>query len=895
MSGTARATIDVYGVKPTYNAATYGDNWNVPGETLYVGYTDFSSESTEAYLNMTDAKATFSSGIIGATYTYTDSDDEEQTGSVNGTLTLDSSTLVIKSNLAIGTTGKGTLSATNGSTINISDYLYLTGTNFVDSSVTLEDSTLVIDEDNESYGLYIVTSKYGGLNFSATNCDITVGSITVNISNTTVTSDDTNYPNSSMSTVTFDGTSAIEVTGDVSFSGSYYTATISQPMNVGGDFTVSGNGASTLTVSGDDTAVAIDGALVVNSTSGFSVLDNSTMTAGTLEMGENAQIVVTDTSGSGAVAIGDSVTAVNGAVVVGADIYDEDEDEYIPLMTVDGGFSVIGNLIMYGTMGTEGASVAEYTTTTGYTLKDGATLVVNIDTDASTINSDTLAVTDGDVILEDGSTVYVSVNGSSIMSLFLEDYFDVITAGGTITDNASIKCSSLFFDFNSEIVTSGTDEVYRLNLSQTSGFSGPAVGENEKSTAGALDAMLADALDDIQHEDDDDYEDKVTAAQKTMLNNLLTFDDVDSYNYALKQMDGEMYTMHGTNLPNQMESFNRFISQHLTQMRNGNNRQVTRVADSSLGMSLATTDIDPETMAEIIEGKQEEEAREYALSVPDSTDSTKWSVWGQIINMWHKEKASVELTGYNNSAWGAVVGTDRKFAPGLRIGALIGYIRSEYHMNDSRGKLDVDTLRVGPYIDWSVGKLFIEGTLTFGYHWNDAERQVNYDNFSDVDTADDYGAWDVTPYARVGYRFNVAGWDLTPSMALQYVHYNQNGTNETGGAAALEVGDYTNDSFRQIFMVEISKLFDLKYVKLVPAVSLGYSYDYLNPKALDAGFVGGYPMTFYTDSTSKGHFIWGVSVTALLSDDLSLFLRYDGFAAGSDYSNALSSGVNYKF
>ncbi len=773
-------------------------------------------------------------------------------GTNDGTINIDGGNMVTNSDMTVGESGLGSLFLDNSSSLTVNGWLYLAGDYAGNTTTIMNGSTLTVTDTTS--GLYIG----GGANtvtFTASNSGtITVGKLEIH--------DNAN--------VSFTGTSTLNITGDATFEGDY-DVEFQQDVAIGGDMTVSGDSTSSLTVVGTGTTLDVGGTLTIDSTSGITVQNSAVVSTDVLEITSGSTLVVDDGVSSGAVVVGTG-SAVNGSVVVASDGILRNSG------TVEGQVEIENG----GQIGNEGDDPNQITIASGYdfTLASGSTYVVNIDTTKSPAN-DNISIVSGNATLESGSVI--KVVPVSLSQLSAGDTFDVITASsGTITDNGvtieQASWASLFRYFTGSVVGGN---VYQL-LYTTSSFQTEAHGRNNVSVAAALDDMLNSGT--------------ATAAQTTMLDNLLSFTDNASFNNALHQMNAEIYTLHGRNLPNQMESFNRFISQHLTQMRSGKVAQLTAKADASMGMALASTEVDPETMAEVIESQKEQDQRQDAITDPDAVSSTDWSVWGQIINMWHKEKSSSRLTGYNNYSWGAVAGTDKEFAPGLRIGALIGYIRSDYHMKDSRGKLDVDTLRVGPYVDWTRGKMFVEAALTFGYHWNDAERKVNYTGFSDEDKADNYGAWDLTPYARVGYRFNVAGWDVTPSMAMQYVHYSQNGVTEHGGAAAMKVEDYDTNSLRQIFMVEVSKLFDLNYVKLVPALTLGYSYDYLDTgETLGSEFIGGYPCTFYPGGTSKGHVIWGASVTALLSDNLSLFVRYDGFAAGSDYSNALSSGVNYKF
>ncbi len=143
-----------------------------------------------------------------------------------------------------------------------------------------------------------------------------------------------------------------------------------------------------------------------------------------------------------------------------------------------------------------------------------------------------------------------------------------------------------------------------------------------------------------------------------------------------------------------------------------------------------------------------------------------------------------------HSGHAALVGIDRQFEGGWRVGAFGGVGSTDFDVRTRASKGDADTRHVGVYGSQAWGPLGVRVGYTHAWHEIGVERDVAFAGFSDgVHARYDATAWQA--FAELGYRLGNDRWELEPYLQYAHVELDHDGFAETGSAAALRGRDGT--------------------------------------------------------------------------------------------------------
>ena len=141
-------------------------------------------------------------------------------------------------------------------------------------------------------------------------------------------------------------------------------------------------------------------------------------------------------------------------------------------------------------------------------------------------------------------------------------------------------------------------------------------------------------------------------------------------------------------------------------------------------------------------------------------------------------------TQYSGTA--ALVGIDRQFDAGWRIGAFGGVGSTDFDVRLRGAEGDADTRHVGVYASQSWAGFGVRAGYSYAWHEVDTERRVDFTGFSDVARARyDADAWQA--FVEAGYRFQTGAWGFEPYLQYAHVELDADPFVEDGGAAALSV------------------------------------------------------------------------------------------------------------
>jgi uncharacterized protein with beta-barrel porin domain len=470
-----------------------------------------------------------------------------------------------------------------------------------------------------------------------------------------------------------------------------------------------------------------------------------------------------------------------------------------------------------------------------------------------------------DVYLQEGSILEIEVNTSTIDTLVVNGTLNlagtlhvVDLSGGTITDGASynfidataytgqfaqITDDSAVLDFT--VALNG--QYQALTANRVASYSSHAHSRRQRGVAGLLDQALGNnQLGDLTGE----------------LDGL----NPDQLRHELNRL-----TPSGSAAPIHTVFTN---SQHFTQqslqlahMANSGASQFAGNTNSGPGQNLlGQLSDDPYALAQDAQAATQEEQAIHA--------DTKLHFFASPFGQFGDIDSSDSRTGYDFTAYGAIIGLDYACANNCSLGFSLGYINTDIDLDQNSGNSNVNTLRFGPYATYTNGPWSIDASLTAGIHWVDANRETI------MGTAQsDYNNYDITLYTAASYDLMFGQFKVTPTLGLTYIHQMSDSYSESGaGTANLDVDSINSDSFQSLLGVHVSCPLTLGAIKLTPEAWVGWQYEWLNRDIdINATFAAG-PTTTFT-STSGGiassQLVAGTGVMAMLADDLSLKFNYE--------------------
>jgi autotransporter-associated beta strand protein len=276
-----------------------------------------------------------------------------------------------------------------------------------------------------------------------------------------------------------------------------------------------------------------------------------------------------------------------------------------------------------------------------------------------------------------------------------------------------------------------------------------------------------------------------------------------------------------------------------------------------------------------------------------------WSAWGGALG------GLGTITGNSNSgtltynAGGFAAGLDRLVAPGLRIGATMGYLNGQQWVSGFSGSGTSDTVQAGLYGTWDLGHFYADALAGYAYSFNHMTRDIALPNLASRTARGQTGANQVFGQFETGYRVDLAEATksyMTPFARLQGVTATQDGFSETGaGSLNLTVAAQTTNSLRSVFGMRTGAAFDMGWRdRLALSFSLGWAHEFADTARPVTATLAGAPgaaFTTYGVSPQRDGAAIGLSAGTEVADATSIYLRYEGTISGLDNSHSLSVGL----
>ena len=281
---------------------------------------------------------------------------------------------------------------------------------------------------------------------------------------------------------------------------------------------------------------------------------------------------------------------------------------------------------------------------------------------------------------------------------------------------------------------------------------------------------------------------------------------------------------------------------------------------------------------------------------PDSSNASDSSVFQSLFLDGYARSSSMDgisfVPGYDNDAYGVEGGWGIALNDGITVGVTAGWERAALTMDNSLGTMDVDSMRVAPFFSWSglSGKVEQYAILSVGgaYNYGSGTRNNIY---GDNRTVELHG-WQFDVSGSVGTRVPLGeSIALQPEASLRYSVLRNDGT-ETQGSASY---DYTGDNFQYV-NTRLGAGFEwFSSPELRTTTRVGYQTQYYNWGEATWTLPYGQATTSQSPGSGTIHQVYvGLELEWAPSWNTAVSVSYDG-AFGGASQNAISGGFLVRF
>ncbi len=601
------------------------------------------------------------------------------------------------------------------------------------------------------------------------------------------------------------------------------------------------------------------------------------------------------------------VSKLTGNVVLAADanvahaILDDSTagSEIATLSVAAGKFGTLSNNAptRVGTMNIDGSLAI----TNAYTL--GANNTINIGSSGN-LATGNLDVTSGKVVLDlgtdsqgavtAGTAKYATIDVTGTLNYNANTdyiygkngisgttYKDVIQVSGNDLsglDGQELLASDAYRNYT---LVNG-DTIHDLNIEVTADISGidAAVKDN-----GGTDVAAKEAEYLIEHQGEFNAEGQEYVAEMTRLS-------APEFARAAEETIGEEATTATDQVAlMSIEAAGAAVSNQLTSFRSGDIAAGLASSFNSGGATAAISDMaDADTLAEAYEAG--------FTSGSDTTVYKQVQVWANGFGGFGEQGTDDSMIGYDFWNIGTMIGLDYAFARELRVGTLFGYSYNKTDVYWNSGDSSDNQLRFGAYASYNWDNFFVDISPTMGVHIIESKRNI----WNGATAKGERTGIDFNISGTVGYTFNLpAEIQLTPSYSLGYTMFYDPDYTETGaGAANVKFDSYTTNSLLQDLGVRVGKLFrtsdDLAFL---PEVWGGWELEYLNTggtrDTTTAASIGSQTYGTVMNGMATNRAYWGLGLTALIKENVSVFGRYDQKIWDKGYNVGFTTGVKVSF
>lgn len=266
----------------------------------------------------------------------------------------------------------------------------------------------------------------------------------------------------------------------------------------------------------------------------------------------------------------------------------------------------------------------------------------------------------------------------------------------------------------------------------------------------------------------------------------------------------------------------------------------------------------------------------------------------QGIGIFENQQHSSDVQGCRADAAGALIGADVAVTENLDFGLSLTYLWTDVRLKAGRSDHEINTFCIGPYASYTSGPWFVDASATYGYHRFDSTLRNPAIGTEGTSKHDGH---DFSAYLGTGWQLEVSeNVQLTPIGSLQYTYLREESF-RISGPSAMEVDARSADSLRSRLGVHAEYVVAAGDVTFVPEASVGWERELLSQdhRATARFVAGGDAFSVRAGEPGKDAAFVSAGLTALLSEQVSTFVRYDGLYYSDGDAHAITGGMTLRF
>nr|WP_180882931.1 autotransporter domain-containing protein [Mesorhizobium loti] len=275
------------------------------------------------------------------------------------------------------------------------------------------------------------------------------------------------------------------------------------------------------------------------------------------------------------------------------------------------------------------------------------------------------------------------------------------------------------------------------------------------------------------------------------------------------------------------------------------------------------------------------------------------AVWGQAFGSWGRWNRG-NAARLDRSIGGFFIGADAPAFDTWRFGAVVGYSRTDFKVEDRHSSGSSDNYIVGLYggTTWNVsgGDLAFRSGVAYTLHDISTNRSVVFPGFADS-LKGDYNAGTAQVFGELGYGINMGAARFEPFANLAYVNVHTGDFTEKVGAAALTSPSSNTDATFTTLGMRSSISFDLGGTALTAKGTLGWRHAFGDATPLStmrfasgggAFSIGGAPI-------ARDAAVIDAGLDYALSPNATLGVAYGGQFGSGATDQSVRASFNVKF
>lgn len=499
----------------------------------------------------------------------------------------------------------------------------------------------------------------------------------------------------------------------------------------------------------------------------------------------------------------------------------------------------------------------------GTTSFDGGitgTGIVNV-TDGATVNLGLASIEAGSIAFANGSTLGVTLASDSMGNLKA----DTISVGETQNDTANL------------IVTVSTDFATADQVTQKL-TNGTAVNNGTFAMADVTNALYDVSFDNTTNE--------VTAIRKSQEEQTAAIESAGGNTNNLSVITAFTSSSDlGSDAANQMAQTINQLAQTDVQVAV---QATTALAPEQAAAKQAVQTSAVNQLFSAINSRLNNAAngsvRTYAFGNNSYyADGTNYSVWAQgLLNKSHKE-GTADASAFTGRSTGLAFGVDTQISEDWTVGLGYAYLHTNVSSLDRHDRVLGDNFFL--YGQYRPSNFFVQAALNYG----DSKYEEDKDVAGNEVNAD---------YHLKSYSANLtAGYELSeeiiPLFGLRYTNTQQAGYKDS---VDQYVSSEKDDYLTAVLGVQVQQESMFEDIKIRPALNLGLAYDFLSDNVSSrVSLPNGTAYDVNGERLHRLSFEAGLSVAALVSDNVEVVLSYDGSFRQDYNSNTGSLKLRYMF